>query len=120
MRPAYCPLFALAASLAACAGCFGGESLGNHTGAGGSGGSSPTGGVGGDVGGTSGGIGGDIGPGEPFCGVGTTPVQPPTSDVLILMDRSSSMNDDSNEMTCTGGCGATSKWSLLSAAVENL
>ena len=120
MKPPYPHLFA-AAALAACAGCFGGESLGNHTGAGGSGGSSPTGGVGGDVGGTTGGIGGTIGAGGGmFCGSYTMPIQPPFSDVLILMDRSSSMNDDSTEMSCTGGCGATSKWSLLAAAVSNL
>ena len=30
------------------------------------------------------------------------------------------MNDDSNEMSCTGGCGANSKWALLSAAIDRM
>ena len=30
------------------------------------------------------------------------------------------MNDDSNEMSCTGGCGAKSKWALLSAAIGRM
>ena len=57
--------------------------------------------------------------GGSFCGivnlVRATPVPP---DILIVMDRSSSMNDDSNEMVCTGGCGASSKWALASAAID--
>jgi hypothetical protein len=36
------------------------------------------------------------------------------------MDRSSSMNDDSDGTSCAGGCGANSKWSLLSTAVDDL
>lgn len=98
-------------------GC-GGESLGGAgtPGAGGTSGSSgPSGG---------GGAGGDfpplLGPGDSACGAETIGLKRSSADVLILMDRSSTMNDDGNGTTCAGGCGATSKWSLLSAAVENL
>jgi hypothetical protein len=48
-------------------------------------------------------------------------IQPPAPpDILIVMDRSTSMNNDINDQTCAGGCGGSSKWSLLSAALENL
>lgn len=96
------------------AGCLGGQPLGG-SGNTGSGGSSTSG-----AGGTSGTI---------FTGTGSNPgcndavevsVGSPRADVLILMDRASSMNDDSNEMVCTGGCGVTSKWSLAATAVDNL
>jgi len=30
------------------------------------------------------------------------------------------MNDDSNEMSCSGGCGASSKWALLSAEIGRM
>ena len=133
-----------AATIALCAvsaGCLGGESLGAHhpTGAAGTGvssrgGANGAGGGGGDgdVGGTSAtggggvlGTGGDVGQGgtgpAQFCGEAGQPFAlPPAPDVLILLDRSSSMNDDSNGMTCTGGCGPSSKWAVLSAAINNL
>lgn len=35
-------------------------------------------------------------------------------DVLLLVDRSGSMNEDLSGMSCGNGCGATSKWSILS------
>jgi hypothetical protein len=139
---------AIVASVECLVGCLGGEPLGGHpTGAGGTGilatggvngrgGGGGDGGVGGDgdVGGTSpsttggGGVlgtGGEVGQGgtgpAQFCGEVSDPVALPAApDVLILLDRSSSMNDDSNEMVCTGGCGASSKWAVLSAAIENL
>ena len=89
----------------ACAGC-GGESLG---------GGHPT-GSGGSVGTGSGGTGAAT-----FCGEVDVPLYAsPRPDVLLLVDRSKSMNDDSDEMTCTGGCGASSKWALVSAAINRL
>jgi hypothetical protein len=107
---------AVAVCIAPLAGCLGGESLGDHSspaGSGGTGAASATGGVLG-----TGGLGAG---GEPFCGtinfVGIAPVPP---DILIVMDRSSSMNDDSNEMSCAGGCGASSKWALATAAIDSL
>ncbi len=100
-------------------GC-GGESLGG-AGPQGAGGTSGSYGASG-----GGGAGGDVptqigtGSGGSSCGAQSIPLMPSTSEVLILMDRSSSMNDDVNGTACAGGCGANSKWSLLSAAVENL
>jgi hypothetical protein len=104
----------LVAALAAGIGC-GGESLGGtgRTGAGGSASS----GAGGDV---SGGIFTGSG-GASGCNVSVVvSVGSPRADVLVLMDRARSMNDDGNEMVCTGGCGPTSKWSLAATAVDDL
>jgi len=44
----------------------------------------------------------------------TTNVPP---DILILLDRSGSMNEDLTGMSCTGGCGAMSKWNITTAAL---
>ncbi|HEX3902218.1 MAG TPA: VWA domain-containing protein [Polyangia bacterium] len=130
MRRSGHPL-ALAAAIAACAGCFGGESLGDHhpAGSGGSGVSS-TGGTNGMSGagdtGSAGGTGGEIGEGgssgpAQFCGsVASYPEPALRSDILIVLDRSSSMNDDSNEVGCQGGCGPSSKFAVLSAALDQL
>ncbi len=102
--------------MATFAGCLGGESLGNHSLPSGSGGGGAASATGGAVG--TGGVGSS---GGPFCGtVGIVITGSARSSVLIVMDRSSSMNDDSNEMVCTGGCGASSKWALASAAIGNL
>ena len=116
---------AVGAWMVAAAGCLGGESLGGHhpTGSGGTGatgGSFTTGG--GGVNGTGGDVGaGGTGLAGSFCGESDVFVAQPTPpDILLLLDRSSSMNDDSNEMHCTGGCGPTSKWALLSAEINRL
>jgi hypothetical protein len=71
------------------------------------------------------GTGGDVGPmggagGDMTCGQSNTPLQMLPPDVLIVQDKSLSMNDDSNDKSCTGGCGANSKWSQVSAAIENV
>ncbi len=72
------------------------------------------------------GSGGEAGPLADGSGDGTCVqvavaiVPPPPPDILIVMDRSVSMNDDINGQSCAGGCGAGSKWSLLSAAIQNL
>ena len=153
MKPPALHLLALAASLA---GCFGGESLGDHpsagaggtgvsarggangmSGTGDTGGTSATGGSGGGlvgaggvtgsaggVSGSAGGTGGDVGGSggpAPFCGMVASYAEPALrSDILIVLDRSSSMNDDSNETACTGGCGPSSKFAFLSAALDQL
>lgn len=39
-------------------------------------------------------------------------------DILIVLDRSGSMNDNVDGTTCTGGCGANSKWSQMTMALE--
>jgi hypothetical protein len=70
-----------------------------------------------------GGSGGDAGPvdGNGICVQVSLAVQPPPPpDILILQDRSASMNNDINGQPCAGGCGASSKWALLSTAIENL
>jgi len=51
--------------------------------------------------------------------VATTPQTsslPP--DVLIVLDRSGSMNDMIDGTTCRGGCGAQSKWSQMTSALD--
>jgi len=49
----------------------------------------------------------------------TTKNLPP--DVLIVLDRSGSMNEDLSGATCTGtaGCGATSKWSIATMTLSS-
>jgi hypothetical protein len=108
----------VAGSLAGClGGGLGGESLGHYHpgGLGGAGAGASSGG-----GGTNGAFG--SGPdGGPFCGTLYFGVAAPTHpDILLVMDRASSMNDDSNETSCPGGCGANSKWALLSAAIDRM
>jgi von Willebrand factor type A domain-containing protein len=39
-------------------------------------------------------------------------------DVLIVLDRSGSMNDKIDGIACTGGCGANSKWTQMTQALE--
>jgi len=111
-----CGRLAVAVWMATLAGCFGGEPLGGHSVPAGSGGAEATSATGGAVG-TGGGGSGE----EPFCGTANLVITGSARpSILIVMDRSTSMNDDSNEMICTGGCGATSKWALASAAIGNL
>ena len=107
-----------------------GTPTGTTTGSGGAGanaGAAGTSGIaaGGTGGPRQGGGGGDIGilggmGGAPTCGQSNTPLQMLPPDVLIVQDKSLSMNDDSNDKTCTGGCGANSKWAQVSAAIENV
>jgi hypothetical protein len=105
------------AILAASTGCLG-ESLGGG-GTGGAGGSS--GGVGGDIVGAGGDVPIGTGSGGSSCGAPqTVALMPSAPDVLIMMDRAASMNDAVDGTTCPGGCGANSKWWLLSSAVESL
>src|SRR6185369_11920465 len=40
-------------------------------------------------------------------------------DILLILDKSGSMND-SADGTCTGSCGANSKWSQTTAAVTQV
>ena len=41
-------------------------------------------------------------------------------DILIVLDASGSMNEDSNNDSCSGGCGANSKWALLTPALNQV
>ncbi|HSY40955.1 MAG TPA: vWA domain-containing protein, partial [Polyangia bacterium] len=68
---------------------------------------------------TSGG-GGDVGPGTGgmSCGQSSVPVMPEPPDILIVQDKSLSMNQDSSGANCnTAGC---SKWSQVSAAMDTV
>jgi hypothetical protein len=49
-------------------------------------------------------------------------VTSPPPNILIVLDRSASMNDTFDGMTCPGtyGCGVTSKWSLMTTAMEQV
>jgi hypothetical protein len=96
-------------------------------GAGSSGNTSGSGGSGGSGGGTlvitgvglSGG-GGDVtgGGGTMTCGVTSNPVMPSPPDVLIVQDKSGSMNEDDNGNTCNRNC--TSKWTELTTALSTV
>src|SRR4051812_21626934 len=62
--------------------------------------------------------GGGSGPTN-FCREVDVPFYAPSRPaVLLLVDRSRSMNDDSNEMSCTGGGGAPPHGGLLSPATD--
>jgi len=67
------------------------------------------GGVGGGAGG--GGAGGETAGAGGGGAAGSNPA--PAADIVIVLDRSGSMNDGIDGTTCTGGCGASSKWTLL-------
>ena len=104
-----------------------GETLGSSTGAGGSGTSTGSGNGGVNGGGTgigltsgNGGGGGDVGlgTGGASCGQSSVPVMPEPPDILIVQDKSLSMDQDSTGANCnTPGC---SKWSQVSAAMSTV
>lgn len=48
-----------------------------------------------------------------------TVVSPPP-DLLIVLDRSGSMNENSAGMMCRGGCGAASKWAQVTTAINQV
>jgi len=110
-------------------------------GSGGAAGTTGTGGIGGTAGltGTGGvagtaGLGGSIGRGGTTGGGGMSgqgggascaSIERPTSnllpDILLLQDASNSMNNDITDQLCANpGCGATSKWSVMTAAIKQV
>jgi hypothetical protein len=70
--------------------------------------------TGGDVG-TTGSAGTTV-----SCGSGNVPIMPLPPDILIVQDRSGSMDDDQNDTACRGGCGAKSKWALVTSAINQV
>jgi hypothetical protein len=108
----------------------GGSASGGRDGSGGSGqGGSVASGGNGFFG--SGGDGGDVGLGvdmaSPNCGQTSVSVTPVPPDILIVQDRSLSMTDNTMDKSCDGGtmagngnCGATSKWSQVIAALNQV
>jgi hypothetical protein len=108
-------------------GSGGHASGGSGSGGSGSGGSSNS-GSGGDGFFGSGGGGGDVMIGVDMntsCGQNSVSVMPLPPDILIVQDRSLSMTDDSSDKACDGGtiqgngnCGANSKWSQVTTALN--
>ncbi len=88
------------------------------TGAGGSGANIGTTGAGGS--GLNNGAGGDVGPGGGSCGQTNVQIKAVPADVLIIQDKSGSMNNDDNDQSCNNGCGMNSKWSQMVAAVSTV
>jgi len=95
------------------------------TGTGGGTGGSPHPGRGGNTGtgglSSSSGSGGDVGitgAAGMSCGQTNVAIQPEPPDILIVQDKSLSMNQDATGQNCnTAGC---SKWSQVSAAIDNV
>ena len=52
------------------------------------------------------------------CGTFMQPAQKVPPDILIVQDKSGSMNDQADGTTCNGGCGANSKWSQTTTALN--
>lgn len=52
------------------------------------------------------------------CGLVKSSLKNSPPDMLILLDRSGSMAEDSTGMMCAGGCGATSKWTQMTTAIN--
>jgi hypothetical protein len=52
------------------------------------------------------------------CGGITRPIGPVPVEVLIVLDRSASMDNGVDDVMCDGGCGAASKWALATPAIE--
>jgi hypothetical protein len=97
---------------------------GTHGGSGGFGAAagSPVSGTGGISTGT--GSGGDVGitgsAGAPACGQMNVGIMPVPPDILIVQDKSGSMANNDSDKGCTGGCGTSSKWSQVSAALTTV
>ena len=112
------------------------------TGGAGGNGTAGTGGIDGGAAGTGGGGAGSAGTGGTGAGAAggnndasTTPDVPPSDaacvpfeqtgvgshpDILVLLDASGSMDNDTGENNCDMGCGAKSKWALTTAAVNQV
>lgn len=54
------------------------------------------------------------------CAQQSVPLDTVPPDILLIQDRSASMNDDSNDQTCNGGCGVASKWAQVTTAIESV
>ena len=93
-------------------------SPGTSTGAGGSGASGVITGTGGA--GLTQGSGGDVGVSGGSCGQTNVQIKAVPADVLIIQDKSGSMNNDDNDQSCNNGCGQNSKWSQMVAAVSTM
>jgi hypothetical protein len=52
------------------------------------------------------------------CGLVKSSLMNSPADLLILLDRSGSMQNDSMDNPCQGGCGANSKWTQVTTAIN--
>lgn len=70
------------------------------------------------------GAGGDVGMTGGNCGQASVPIEAVPPDVLIIEDKSGSMNNDDNDQSCStrngSGCGTNSKWSQMVSAVSGV
>jgi len=90
------------------------------SGAGANSGSGSTTGIG-NFGGASSGQGGLTGSaGGMECGSREMPSSKLPPDILIVLDASGSMDQDAMNAMCSGGCGALSKWALMTPAINTV
>jgi hypothetical protein len=64
--------------------------------------------------------GGSNNGGGTSCAQQNVPLKTLPPDILIVQDRSGSMNNDISDKGCTGGCGTNSKWAQVSLAISNV
>jgi hypothetical protein len=72
--------------------------------------------------GSSSGAGGDVSPTGTGggCGQANVPIMAIPPDILIVQDKSGSMANDDSDSSCKNGCGANSKWSQVTAALNTV
>ncbi|HEY7372865.1 MAG TPA: vWA domain-containing protein [Polyangia bacterium] len=107
-------------------GAAGGGGAGGTGGSGGSGGSSGTGGSGPIIITLDGGFDGPHSMPDANCGARDKSAMKVVPDILIVLDRSGSMDNDVNDKSCVDGgfgigmCGANSKWALITPAISQV
>jgi hypothetical protein len=97
--------------------------LGGNVGTGGAGASAAGGSNATGTGNSSGtGSGGDVGitGAAGGCGQANVSVSVIPPDILIVQDKSGSMNNDDSDSSCKGGCGSNSKWSQVTTALSQV
>jgi hypothetical protein len=86
------------------------------------GGNRPVTGIGGSIGGPTG--GGGTGAVTNSCGEQVHEASKLPPDILIVLDRSGSMDNDITDKGCngnrSGGCGTSSKWGLMTPAIKQV
>jgi hypothetical protein len=107
-------------------GAAGGGGAGGTGGSGGSGGSSGTGGSGPIIITLDGGFDGPHSMPDANCGARDKSAMKVVPDILIVLDRSGSMDNDVNDKGCVDGgfgmgmCGSKSKWALITPAIKQV
>jgi hypothetical protein len=72
--------------------------------------------------GSSSGAGGDVSPTGTGggCGQSSVPIMAIPPDILIVQDKSGSMANNDSDQSCKNGCGANSKWSQVTSALNTV